>query len=190
MTLRRRACRALCAGCCALGLALPARAQVAAPVAARMPVFQTSTSASGKSRPDIEPARVFGQVFAGAYAGIGGYVIGTWAGGLLAEALPASEKTRDQISFGIGVIGGGLATAASVAAVGNIGDQTGSYPMALVGTAGGIAIGALLNQLLYGHARLPAEGLSSRARWVEASLEALLPSLGATIAFNSTRRYK
>ena len=217
MTLRRRVrrvCRTLCGGCCALGIASSAGAQGLATLATSTtqvrsaavgvaplrlarrlpslrPQFQSTAEPPGsKARPDIEPARVVGQLFAGAYAGIGGYVVGNWAGGLLAEALPASETTRDQIAFGAGVIGGGLATAASVAAIGNIGDQTGSYPIAIVGTAGGILAGALLNQLLYGHARLPAEGLSSRARWIEASLEALLPSLGATIAFNSTRRYK
>ena len=81
-------------------------------------------------------------------------------------------------------------TAASVSAIGNIGDQTGSYPAALAGTAGGVVAGLLLNQILYGHARLPSEPESSRLRWVEASLEAMLPSIGATIGFNSTRKFK
>jgi hypothetical protein len=48
----------------------------------------------------------------------------------------------------------------------------------------------VLNRVLYGQARLPSDRQHSRMRWVEASFEALLPSLGATIAFNSTRQYK
>ncbi|MEA3247457.1 MAG: hypothetical protein U9Q74_14990, partial [Gemmatimonadota bacterium] len=142
-------------------------------------------------RPALEPARVVGELFAGAYAGIAGYFVGTWAGTVVADALPTeSQDTKDKLGFAFGATGAALATAASVAAVGNIGDQTGSYPTALAGTAGGIAAGVLLNQLIYGHARLPTETSSSRMRWVSASIEALLPSLGATIAFNSTRRFK
>jgi hypothetical protein len=130
-------------------------------------------------------------LLAGAYAGIGGYFIGSFAGDLIGDVLPtASDGTKDQISFATGVLGATMATAASVAAVGNIGDQTGSYPSALAGTAGGVVVGLIINQALYGHARLPTESESSRLRWVEASLEALLPSIGATIAFNSTRKFK
>ena len=137
------------------------------------------------------PARVAGEVLAGAYAGIGGYFVGSWLAGNVGEMLPdASEGTRDQIAFVGGVVGAGIATAASVSAIGNIGDQTGSYPAALAGTAGGVVAGLLLNQILYGHARLPSEPESSRLRWVEASLEAMLPSIGATIGFNSTRKFK
>jgi hypothetical protein len=141
--------------------------------------------------PPVEPARVAGEVLAGAYAGIAGYFVGSWTGSALGRLLPtASDGTRHQIAFGAGIVGATLATAASVSVVGNIGDQTGSYPAALAGTVGGVAAGLLLNQLLYGHARLPSEHGSSRVRWIEASLEALLPSVGATIAFTSTRRYK
>ncbi len=149
------------------------------------------TGAARDGRPELEPARVTGELLAGAYAGIAGYFIGTWAGGLVAEALPdESQDAKERIGFLFGATGAALATAASVAAVGNIGDQTGSYPTALAGTAAGVVAGVLLNQLLYGHARLPAETSSSRMRWVSASIEALLPSIGATIAFNSTRRFK
>jgi hypothetical protein len=156
-----------------------------------MPPAFAATGGLREGRPALEPARVVGELFAGAYAGIAGYFIGTWAGSLVAEALPIeSEDAKDKVGFVFGASGAALATAASVAAVGNIGDQTGSYPTALAGTAAGIAAGVLLNQLIYGHARLPAETSSSRMRWVSASVEALLPSLGATIAFNSTRRFK
>jgi hypothetical protein len=159
-----------------------------APVVGRG-LFQAT--ATDKGVPALEPARVAGEVLAGAYAGIGGYFVGSWLAGNIGEMLPdASEGTRDQIAFMGGVVGAGIATAASVSAIGDIGGQTGSYPAALAGTAGGVVAGLLLNQILYGHARLPSETGSSRLRWVEASLEAMLPSIGATIGFNSTRKFK
>jgi hypothetical protein len=203
-----------CAACtCALGAALCAapRAAVAqrqstsvarpvgvgvtraaarrAPVMIR-PSFLSQVPAD-RGRPEVEPARVVGELFTGAYAGIGGYFLGSWAAGGVADLFgEASDDMKDHIGFVGGVLGAGLATAASVAAIGNIGDQTGSFPTAIAGTAAGVAVGIVLNQVIYGHARLPSEGESSRLRWVEASLEAMLPSIGATIAFNSTRRFK
>lgn len=168
-----------------------------AAIAARVPLATVTTipgasvTSTTDGRPALEPARIAGQVLAGAYAGIGGYLIGTLTGNLVGDVLTrASQDTREQVGFGFGIAGGALATAASVSAIGNIGDQTGSFGTALVGTGGGVLAGLLLNQVMYGHARLPSDPQSSRMRWVEASLEALLPSLGATIAFNSTRRFK
>lgn len=177
-------------------------AQNGSPGEAALPVFrapaadvprelsQTSPVEESQDRPSLEPARLAGQVLAGAYAGIGGYFLTSWVGGLVMNTMPASDRTKDQVQFALGLVGATAATAASVSAIGNIGDQTGSYRAALAGTAGGVAVGVILNQLLYGHARLPSEEGSSRVRWLEASLEALLPSIGATIAFNSTRKYK
>jgi hypothetical protein len=162
------------------------------PVGISLRPFSQEITPSNKMRtPPLEPARVGGQVLAGAYAGIGGYFIGSWTGQLVTEHMPmASDNTKEKISFAFGLAGATLATAGTVSAIGNIGDQTGSYRTALAGTLGGVAAGMLLNQLLYGHARLPSEEGSSKVRWIEASLEALLPSIGATIAFNSSRRYK
>ena len=192
MTVATRAgtgclCAFLCA-CLSLALcATGASAQRLTPPAGA----SFARSADGTAKPPLEPARIAGQVLAGAYAGLGGYVIASWAGGFLTDRLTdASEGTKDHIQFAVGVTGAALATAGSVWAVGDIGDQTGSYTAALAGTAGGIAVAFALNKILYGHARLPTETGSSRMRWVEASLEALLPSIGATIAFNSKRRYK
>ena len=153
------------------------------------PLF-AAVPATTPGRPALEPARVVGEALAGAYAGIAGYFIGSMAVGGVAELSNVSDDMKEHIAFVGGVIGAGAATAASVWAIGNIGDQTGSFPMSAAGTAAGVAAGILLNQIIYGHARLPSAGESSRMRWVEASLEALLPSIGATIAFNSTRRFK
>jgi hypothetical protein len=193
---RARRCIA-CAACFACAASASAQAPRLSPVGIGRftPLSQapsTQTTPSNQMRtPPLEPARVAGQVLAGAYAGIGGYFAGSWVGTLIIDNMPmASEGTKDKVSFAFGLTGATLATAATVSAIGNIGDQTGKYSTALVGTVGGVAAGLLLNQLLYGHARLPAQERSSKVRWIEASLEAMLPSIGATIAFNSTRRYK
>lgn len=154
------------------------------------PASQTGGSES-RGTPALEPARVAGEVLAGAYAGLGGYFLFSWIGDLIIDDMPmASDGTKRDFKFYMGVAGATAATAASVAAIGNIGDQTGSYPAALTGTVAGVGVGIVINQILYGHSRLPSEGESSRVRWIEASLEALLPSIGATIGFNSTRRFK
>lgn len=174
------------AAACAVGMAVSSEA------AAQMlvPVGPASAAVSG-ARPDLEPARIAGEVLAGAYAGIGGYLIASWASGFLTDRLTdASEGTKNQVKLGFGVAGAIAGTAASVWAVGDIGDQTGSYPATMIGAASGVATAFLINKAMYGSARLPTEHSSSRIRWVEASLEALLPSIGATIAFNSSRRFK
>lgn len=156
----------------------------------KTPVLQ-STGVESEATPALEPARIAGQVLAGAYSGMAGYLVGSWAGSVVGSRMPGmSDAAKERVKFVTGVLGATAATAASVSAIGNIGDQTGSYPAALAGTAAGVTAGIILNQLLYGHARLPSETGSSKARWLEASLEALLPSIGATIAFNSTRRFK
>lgn len=206
MTFAFRSIRA-CAACAAswvaigVGLGTPAqtvsaqapRSEQAGISALRMPLSPAlqSTGAEADAKPVLEPARVAGQVLAGAYSSMAGYLIGSWAGSVVGSRMPGmSDDAKERLKFVTGVLGATAATAASVSAIGNIGDQTGSYPAALAGTAAGVTAGIILNQLLYGHARLPSETGSSKARWLEASLEALLPSIGATIAFNSTRRFK
>jgi hypothetical protein len=166
-------------------LAIAAAAWCAAPAAA-----QGSLSAP-PGRPDLEPARIAGELMVGAYAGIGGYFAGRFIGETALRLVPtAHERTRDDVAFVTGVLGGGVATAAGVTAIGNIGDQTGSFQASLIGMGAGVLTGVFINQLMYGHARLPRGRESSRMRWLEASLEALLPSVGATIGFNSSRRFK
>lgn len=199
-------CRAACvvAVACAASAALcggTTTVQAQAPFIRSAPVGVVRSPGSGtplfagvpattRGRPPLEPARVVGEALAGAYAGIAGYFIGSMTVGGVAELSDVSDDMKERIAFVGGVVGAGAATAASVWAIGNIGDQTGSFPISAAGTAAGLAAGILLNQIIYGHARLPSAGESSRMRWVEASLEALLPSIGATIAFNSTRRFK
>ena len=56
--------------------------------------IRTAFGASGGS---LGPVGFAGEVLAGAYAGIGGYFVGSWLAGNIGEMLPdASDGTRDQ----------------------------------------------------------------------------------------------
>jgi hypothetical protein len=160
----------------ACGAALPsARAQQAAP----------------QKRPALEPARVGGEVLAGTYAGLGGFLLGRFAGGAVAGLMPdAAESTRDNIAHWTGLLAGGAATAGGVYAVGAMGNQTGSYPLALLGAGAGYAAVLAVTHLIDRPSGPAVTPQKSHARWLEATVESLLPAIGATIAFNSSRRFK
>jgi len=120
------------------------------------------------SRPPLNAGRVGGQILAGTVAGVGT--------GLLMAAL-ADDGDDDMmigassafagflVGFPVGVTGGAYL-------VGRIGDQTGSFPMTLLGTIGGVVAAVALADA--------TEGWSFLA----------MPPVGATIGFNLTRRYK
>lgn len=149
-------------------------------------------AAQVQGRPALEPARIAGEAVVGVYTGIGGYFLGRYIGGAVGDLFPsASEEAKLNISRTAGVTIGGLATAGGVFAVGTVGSkQTASYPITFVGAGAGYLIGIGVSSFFFGPRRLPAGEESSHMRWMEATIEALLPSIGATIAFNSTRRYR
>jgi hypothetical protein len=101
-----------------------------------------------------------------------------------------SEDTRRRLGYLGGVIGGGLATAGTVFAIGNVGDQTGDFDATYLGTGAGFVLALGLAKVLLGPDGRPPESSSTAARWATANVIALLPAIGATIAFNSTRRFK
>jgi len=71
-----------------------------------------------------------------------------------------------------------------------MGDQRGSYPWAVAGAAGGYLTAVAVKQLIAPKHSPAVTPEQSRARWLRATVESLLPAIGATIAFNSTRRFK
>lgn len=140
-------------------------------------------------RPRIEPARVAGQVIVGGYSGIGGFVIGRFvAEGIAGVAQVENEAALRRLGFVGGVIGGGLATAGVVYGIGNIGDQTGDFDATYLGTGVGFVAALGIAKMILGPEGRPREGMSTSARWATANIIALLPAIGATIGFNSTRR--
>lgn len=156
--------------------------------------FATLTSGAleaQQARPPLSAGRVIGQSVGGAYAGIGGFVVGRFLGERLGDAVGvASDDTRDRLGWASGVLVAGLATAGTVYAIGNIGDETGEFDATYLGTGIGFVAAVGLARLTLGPSERPRQGMSTAGRWALANVVALLPALGATIAFNSTRRVR
>lgn len=151
-----------------------------------MPNLSTPTG-----RPGLQPVRVGAEVVTSLYSGIGGFLLGRSIGGSVTDMLfDVSEPARERIADGTGLVIGGLATAGSVYGIGSIGDQTGSFGHAAVGAGAGYVAGVAVRWLINGVSHASADRESSRMRWMSAAVESLLPAIGATVAFNSTRRYR
>jgi hypothetical protein len=142
-------------------------------------------------KPRLDALRVAGEVVLGGYAGIGGFVAGRYvAEGLSGLAGARNETTVRNLGFLGGVVGGGLATAGVVYAFGSLGDETGDFDATYLGTGAGFIVALGIAKMVLGPEGRPREGMSTSARWAAANVVALLPAIGATIAFNSTRRYR
>lgn len=142
-----------------------------------------------QARPALSAGRVTGQLVAGTYAGIGGFLVGRFVGERLADLSGAErDKTMSLVGNTTGALVAGVATAGSVYAIGNIGDQTGDFDATYLGTGVGFVAGWALSRVILGPAERPRQGMSTAARWATANVIAFLPSIGATVGFNSTRR--
>jgi hypothetical protein len=142
-----------------------------------------------QSKPRLEPARVTGQVVLGAYAGIGGFIVGRYVGEEIVHRLGSEhEPTIRRVGFATGTIGGGLATAGVVYGIGSLGDQSGDFDATALGAGVGFAASMALARVFLGPELNPPSGMRTTARWATANLIALLPAVGASIGFNSTRR--
>ncbi len=140
-------------------------------------------------RPRLDAARVTGEVVAGAYVGIGGYFLGKYVAGRVSNVLGIeNEGTHRAIGLIGGGIGGGLATAGVVYAIGSMGDTAGDFNATVLGTTAGFVVAVGVARLVLGPGVRPPAGMSTAARWATANVLALLPAIGGTIGFNSTRR--
>lgn len=165
------------------------RALICAGVA--LALLATGAEAQRATKPRLDAGRLAGEAIGGAYAGIAGFVVGRYVGNAFSDVVGVeSEMTRRRVGYTTGFALAGLATAGVVYGVGNIGDETGDFDATLLGTGVGFVAGAGLARILFGPEGLPAPGLGTRARWATINAIALLPAIGATIGFNSTRRYR
>jgi hypothetical protein len=140
-------------------------------------------------RPRLEPARVTGELIAGAYAGIGGYFLGRHLAHEIAGVFGAeSEATIRRVEFVGGAAGGILATAGAVYGIGSIGDQAGDFGETALGSAAGYLVAIGVARLVLGPDLRPEPNMGTGARWAIANVLALMPAVGGTIGFNSTRR--
>lgn len=141
-------------------------------------------------RPVLRPERVAMEVVGGTYAGVAGYLVGRGIGSVATMMMTQEqEHLRDEITHGVGVAGAAFAIGGTVFAIGDMGSESGSFPMTMVGVSAGAATSLLLSRLVF-HGRTPADKGSARRKWLAATLECSLPALGGTIAFNSTRKWQ
>ena len=127
-------------------------------------------SAQQRPKPRLEPARVAGELVLGSYAGIGGFVIGRFVGYGVSDLVGVENETaRRRVAFVGGVVGGGLATAGMVYAIGNAGDQAGDFDATLLGTGVGFIAAAGIAKLILGPALRPRPGSSTAKRWATAN---------------------
>jgi hypothetical protein len=158
----------------------------AAPLGAQ----STSAATVGVGRPDVRPERVAGEIVGGTYAGVIGYFLGRGIGTIATSGMsPESDRLRDGIVDGVGVVGGAFAIGSAVYAVGNIGAEAGSFPRTMEGVTIGLAASLVVSKLVF-QGRVPADEGSAKRKWLAATIEASLPAIGATIAFNKSRRWQ
>lgn len=144
-----------------------------------------------QARPPLSAGRVTAEVVVGTYTGIGGFIVGRYVGERVGEIIGVtSDDTRRRLGYASGVFAGGLVTAGSVYGIGSMGDETGDFATTYLGTGVGFVAAWGLSRAILGPSERPRSGYSTAGRWAIANTIAFLPSLGATIAFNSTRRAK
>jgi hypothetical protein len=140
--------------------------------------------------PTLSAPRIGGQVVAGAYAGFLGFYIGRFTGERLSDLLQLEDEggVRRGAVLSLAYAGAAFGTAGAVYGIGSIGNQTGEFGGALMGTGLGFLAAVGVNHLLFPKASRES-GTSSSSRRLTDAIEILLPAIGSTIAFNSTRRY-
>jgi hypothetical protein len=166
-----------------VGVALPAATLLAATLLVSTP------DAQPLDRPRLDAGRVTGEVLVGAYAGIGGIFLGRHIAHEIAGAAGAeSEVTIRRVEFVGAAAGGILATSGAIYGIGSIGDQTGDFSDTVLGTSAGFVVAVGVARIILGPDLRPPAETSTAVRWTIANVLALLPAVGGTIAFNSSRR--
>ncbi|MBL8996748.1 MAG: hypothetical protein KJZ74_07315 [Gemmatimonadales bacterium] len=145
--------------------------------------------AQEQPKPRLDAVRVGGEALGGAYAGIGGFVIGRYVGMEIADMVGVEhDVTRRRAGYAAGMVTGAFATAGAVYLIGSMGDQTGDFNATLLGTGVGYVAAVGIAQMFLDPDGRPRSGMSTRMKWTAINVVALLPAIGATIGFNSTRR--
>jgi hypothetical protein len=169
-----RAARTACAGCTVLGA---------------LCLFPARGDAQRQERPRLDSGRIAAESIGGAYAGIGGFLVGRYAGEAVGSALGVeSDITRRRVGYATGAVTATFATAGFVYAIGSMGDTAGDFDATLLGSSAGLLAGFVVGKFVFPTG--DDHTMSSKARWATINVLALLPSIGATIGFNSTRRFQ
>jgi hypothetical protein len=153
--------------------------------------LSASTAGAQQARPQLNAGRVTAEIVVGTYTGIGGFIVGRYVGERVGEMIGVtSDDTRRRLGYTSGIFAGGLVTAGTVYGIGSMGDQTGDFATTYLGTGVGFVAAWGLSRAILGPSERPRSGYSTAGRWAIANTIAFLPSIGASIAFNSTRRAK
>ena len=148
-----------------------------------------ASSARAQGTPAIGAGRVAAQVVAGTVALPVGYVAGGLGTRWVARRLGASDDAVSRSADRGALVGAVLATGGAVSLVGARGPGAGSFPAAV----GGAALGGVASALVARAARRGDEGPAKPCHigcvLASAAIVAL-PSVGATLAYDATRRVK
>ena len=135
--------------------------------------------AQEQPKPRLDAVRVAGEAFGGAYAGIGGFVLGRFVGTEIADLVGVeSEVTRRRTGYATGMVTGAFATAGAVYLIGSMGDETGQFNATLLGTGIGYVAAVGIAQMFLDPEGRPRSGMSTRMKWTAINVVALLPAIG------------
>jgi len=139
--------------------------------------------------PSIGAGRVAAQVAAGTVALPVGYVAGGLATRQVARWLGASDDAASRAADVGAYVGTALGTAGAVSLVGARGPGVGSYPAAV----GGAVLGGAASMLVVRAVRRPNDAPAKACHVgcvLASALVVALPSVGATVAYDASRRAK
>jgi hypothetical protein len=140
--------------------------------------------------PALGAGRVAAQVVGGAAAIPVGYVAGGLATRTVARAFGASDQTASHAADVGAYAGTVAAVAGTVSLIGARGPGAGSFPAAVGGAAGGLLASKLLARALRGDDRRGTEPPCGARCLAASALVVALPSVGATVAYDITRRQR
>lgn len=160
------------------------------PVPRQAPNTVAQPTAQHEGTPALHPERVAGEVVAGTYAGVFGYFIGRGIGTIATTMMRSdNDRLREFIVNDVGIASAAFAIGGTVYAIGTMGAETGDFPTTMVGVSAGVAASLIMSRLVF-KGRMPVDESSSRRKWLMATLDSSLPAIGATIAFNASRKWQ
>jgi hypothetical protein len=174
--------------------ALARRALCVTALAILAPIAPTRTRsllhAQSDRTPDLEAWRLGAEVLGGIYAGYAGYFLGRFVGEHISDVVARdNDRTRTALRYTFGYAAGIAATAGAVYGIGSIDHQTGDFDRTLLGTGAGFVTAVIINRVVWHPTRQSASSGERAVRRVADFIEVLLPTVGATIAFNQSRRF-
>ena len=160
-------------------------------VRAQVPVPPDQVGAPAQGRPELRPERVALEVVGGTYVGLAGYFVGRGVGTLATWRMSEDhDRLRERIVHSTGIVGGAFTVGGFVYAVGDMGSESGSFPATMLGVGVGAVASELLSRAVFKRRHYTEFRDSTKRKWLSATLEACLPAIGGTIAFNSSRKWQ